>query len=70
MMSERLSVSDYNYEIFHRRYFSKLMKWEDSPAVGSDAPDFPLWHLDKSETSLSQLWGENKFLIVEFGSFT
>ena len=69
-MSENMSVETYNYDVFHHTNFSKLMKWEESPVIGSNAPDFPLWHLDKSETSLSQLWGEQKFLIVEFGSFT
>ena len=47
-MSNKLSVEEYNYDVFHHTNFSKLMKWENSPAVGSNAPDFPLWHLDKS----------------------
>lgn len=69
-MASPLSVEDYNYPIFHRRYFDKLMNWDIAPPVGSDAPDFPLWQLDGTETSLSTLWKDQKFLIVEFGSFT
>lgn len=69
-MADKTLIEEYNYDIFHHTNFSKLMKWEDAPEIGSDAPDFPLWNLDKSETSLSQLRGEHKFLIVEFGSFT
>jgi len=69
-MTDKSMIEAYNYEVFHRRNFEPIMKWDESPAVGSNAPDFPLWHLDKTETSLSSLWGEHKFLIVEFGSFT
>lgn len=63
-------VKRYNYDIFKHDNFMTWMKWEGSPELGSDAPDFPLWNLDESETSLSELWKEHKFLIVEFGSFT
>ena len=72
MMPEGKSlVERYNYDVFKRENFEQWMHWDDSPPAGSDAPDFPLWQLDdKSETSLSALWGANKFLIVEFGSFT
>jgi len=69
-MAEQALVDAYNYDVFHRRNFSKWMNWDEAPVVGTEAPDFPLWHLDKTETSLSKLWGENKFLVVEFGSFT
>lgn len=63
-------MPDYNYDVFKRENFEPIMNWEQSPAIGSPAPDFPLWQLDKSDTSLSQLWKDNKYLIVEFGSFT
>ena len=69
-MQSKTFVEDYNYDVFHHTNFMKWMKWDESPVVGSEAPDFPLWHLDKTETSLSQLWSQHKFLIVEFGSFT
>lgn len=71
-MSENKSLIErYNYDTFVRANFEPWMQWEQSPAAGSDAPDFPLWQLsDKSETSLSALWREHKYLIVEFGSFT
>jgi hypothetical protein len=60
----------YNYDVFTHDNYEPLMKWEESPAIASDAPDFPLWNLDESESSLSALWKANKFLVVEFGSFT
>lgn len=60
----------YNYDVFKHENFVQWMNWEDSPALASDAPDFPLWNLDESETSLSEIWKEHKFLVVEFGSFT
>lgn len=69
-MSDKTLVESYNYEVFHRRNFEPLMQWDSAPALGTDAPDFPLWHLDKTQTSLSALWQQYKYLIVEFGSFT
>ena len=63
-------VERYNYSVFDHENYSQWMKWEESPQLGSEAPDFPLWNLDESETSLSKLWKEYKFLIIEFGSFT
>ena len=46
------------------------MNFAASPALGQPAPDFPLWHLDGSETRLSAIWSRHTFTIVEFGSFT
>lgn len=63
-------VIAYNYDVFAPENFEKWMKWDDNPAIGSSAPDFPLWTLDETETSLSALWKQYKYLIVEFGSFT
>lgn len=63
-------VKDYNYDVFKPENFEKWMKWEESPAAGSSAPNFPLWTLDEAETSLSTMWSQHKFLVVEFGSFT
>lgn len=68
-MSEDL-VERYNYSAFKHENYSQWMKWDESPNLGEDAPDFPLWHLDESETSLSALWEKYKFLVIEFGSFT
>lgn len=63
-------IAEYNYDVFKPENFEKWMKWDDSPTLGGKAPDYPLWGLDGSETSLSELWGAQKFFVVEFGSFT
>jgi hypothetical protein len=63
-------ILNYNYAVFEPANFEPLMQWENSPAAGSEAPDFPLWTLDETETSLSTLWQQYTYLIVEFGSFT
>ena len=41
-----------------------------SPTLGAAAPDFPLWDLEGTETSLSAVWGSYTYTVVEFGSFT
>ena len=41
-----------------------------SPSLGAPAPDFPLWTLTGEETSLSAIWGQHAYTVVEFGSFT
>ena len=46
------------------------MNFDASPELGSRAPDFPLQHLDGSETSLAEQWGAHSYTVVEFGSFT
>ena len=63
-------LNQYNYPVFAREYFEQWMKWEESPEIGSTAPDFPLWTIDMEETSLSTTWKQYKYLVVEFGSFT
>ena len=69
-MTDPISTEQYNYTTFHRDAFTPLMRWDISPPIGEKAPDFPLWTLDETETSLSALWEQHKYLIVEFGSFT
>jgi hypothetical protein len=63
-------VLRYNYDEFSPEKFAPWMGWDQSPALLSEAPDFPLWQLDERETSLSAIWKEHRFLIAEFGSFT
>ena len=60
----------YNYPDFVRDRVLPLLRFDESPPVGKPAPDFPLWHLDGSETSLSAQWKDNVYTVVEFGSFT
>lgn len=63
-------VTHYNYDAFTREKVMPWLNFEESPPLGSPAPDFPLWDLDGQETSLSQIWSQHLYTIVEFGSFT
>jgi hypothetical protein len=63
-------ITRYNYDEFTPEKVFHWLSFDKSPALGEVAPDFPLWHLDKSETCLSEIWKQNTFTIVEFGSFT
>ncbi len=60
----------YNYDEFVPAKFEPWMRFDESPELGTPAPDFPLWHLDGSKTRLSAVWSENDYTVVEFGSFT
>ena len=60
----------YNYDEFVPAKFEQWLNFEASPQLGRTAPDFPLWQLDGSETSLSQVWSQYTYVIAEFGSFT
>jgi hypothetical protein len=63
-------ITKYNYDSFVPKNFEPWMRFDQSPAVGVAAPDFPLWDLEGQQTSLSTIWSQNSFTIVEFGSFT
>lgn len=63
-------VSRYNYAVFARENFGPWLRFEESPPLGEEAPDFPLWHLDGTETRLSEVWSQHRFTVVEFGSLT
>lgn len=69
MLSTDLTTA-YNYDTFSEANVNPWLNFEGSPPLGETAPDFPLWHLNGSETSLSQILAENRFTVVEFGSFT
>ena len=69
MIDDHLTVN-YNYDAFIPANFGPLMRFDQSPPIGEPAPDFPLWHLDGTETSLSAIWSANLYTVVEFGSFT
>lgn len=60
----------YNYDEFVPAKFEPWMNFDSSPKLGEPAPDFPLWHLDGSETRLSEVLSRHVYTIVEFGSFT
>ncbi len=63
-------TSRYNYDAFIPEKFEPWLNFEESPPLGEKAPDFPLWRLDGTETSLGELWVEYAYTVVEFGSFT
>ncbi len=63
-------LTSYNYDEFTPEKFMPWMNFDQSPAIQSQAPDFPLWQLDGEETALSTIWKDHRFLIAEFGSFT
>lgn len=63
-------LTRYNYDAFIPANFEPWMRFNESPPLGEPAPDFPLWHLDERETTLSAIWSQHAYTIVEFGSFT
>ena len=63
-------LSRYNYDEFVPAKFEPWMRFEASPPLGQPAPDFLVWHLNGSETRLSEIWSRHAYTIVEFGSFT
>ncbi|MBT3239829.1 MAG: hypothetical protein HON98_08390 [Chloroflexi bacterium] len=64
------NIENYNYDSFIPDNFMPLMRFSESPPLGSISPDFSLWSLDQEETKLSELWANHEYLVVEFGSFT
>lgn len=60
----------YNYDSFVPENFEPWMRFNESPPVGSVAPDFPLWDLEGSKTTLSEMLLQNNYTVIEFGSFT
>ena len=62
--------SKYNYDSFVPEKFEPWMRFDQSPPVGVAAPDYPLWDLEGNQTSLSEIWFQSTYTIVEFGSFT
>jgi hypothetical protein len=63
MMSDDSLIARYNYDEFIPEKFEPWLNFSNSPS-------FPLWPLDGGETKLSEIWSQNTFTIIEFGSFT
>ena len=63
-------LTRYNYDEFIPAKFEPWMRFHESPSLGEKGPDFPLAHLDGTETRLSEILSENAYTMVEFGSFT
>lgn len=69
--SQEELIKQYNHDEFVMSKVSRWMKWEASPNLGSKATSFPLWDADtQAETALETWWKDNRYLVVEFGSFT
>jgi hypothetical protein len=69
-MAETNLTTAYNYAVFSEENVMPWLNFGGSPPLGEAAPDFSLWNLDGTETSLSLILAENRFTAVEFGSFT
>lgn len=70
-MDQQALLKHYNYDEFTPEKFMPWMRFDAGPSAGDRAPDFPLWDADtQDETTLSAIWSQHRFLIVEFGSFT
>ena len=69
-MDKQELLTRYNYDSFVPENFNPWMRFHESPKAGSAAPDFPLWDLDQQQTSLSEIFSQRLYTIVEFGSFT
>jgi len=69
-MTDSDLLTRYNYDEFTPEKVLPWLNFEASPPLGQVAPDFPLWHLDGRQSSLSEIWSAHAYTIVEFGSFT
>lgn len=64
-------LAQYNYDAFIPEKFEPWLRFDESPALGQPAPDFPLTRLeDETTVRLSEIWSVHSYTIVEFGSFT
>lgn len=69
-MPEPDLITRYNYDEFIPAKFEPWMNFENSPALGVPAPDYPLWDLEENQTTLRENISLKLYTIVEFGSFT
>jgi len=69
-MTDPQLINDYNYDEFIPEKFERWLNFASSLPLGVKTPDFDLWRMDKSQTSLLQEIQNYKFTFVEFGSFT
>ncbi len=69
-MDNKNLIESYNYDTFVPENFEQWLNFDHSPALGVKSPDFPLWHLDGTQTRLIEILSRSLFTVVEFGSFT
>ena len=60
----------YNYDAFIPDNFDPWTRFDESPLLGSRVDDYPLWTLERAQTSLLTEIKKHRFTVVEFGSFT
>ena len=60
----------YNYTHFVEAQFEPWLNFEASPKLGRPIPDFTLTTLADETVALSDMWRQNRYTIVEFGSIT
>jgi hypothetical protein len=68
--SDEHLLTRYNYDEFVAEKFEPWLNFPSRPPLGYPGPDYPLWHLKGRKTTLSEVWSQHTFTIVEFGSFT
>lgn len=69
-MTDQNLTTAYNYNTFVPEKFERWMNFSASFLLGDKVPDFPLWRLDETQTSLLDELSQNRLTFVEFGSFT
>jgi len=69
-MAHNKLTNKYNYDSFVPENFEPWVNFDKSPSLGTPAQDFQLWDLEEIETRLSEVWSNNLYTVVEFGSFT
>ncbi len=63
-------IAKYNYDEFVDEKFERWMRFDESPRLGSPAPDHTLTTLDGHAVKLSDIRRKNVFTVIEFGSLT
>ena len=69
-MTDQALTQAYNYDAFVPEKFEPWMNFSASFPLGVKVPDFPLWRLDETRTSLLDELRQHRLTFVEFGSFT
>lgn len=57
MNNPELTIA-YNYEEFTPEKVSPLFNFDNRPALGTPAPDFPLWYLGRTTTNYMKSGGK------------
>ena len=63
-------IRKYNYPNFIVEDVEPWLRFDESPPLGKQLPDFPLVELDGDTIDLSDVWSSHMYTVIEFGSFT